>query len=68
LSLPNEIAPGLVEVIILHEKIAKPVKKRIRRKSHPAFGMWAGRKDVNSSAEFAATLRQQVEGRTNGHD
>jgi hypothetical protein len=66
-KLPSETAPGAVEVIILHEAPAKPPKRRTRRKTaHPGFGIWAKRKDITDSAEFAATLRQQVERRSNG--
>lgn len=66
-ELPKETAPGAVEVIILRDPPVKPLKRRSRRKTaHPGFGIWAKRKDITDSAEFAATLRHQVERRSNG--
>ncbi len=66
-ALPEDIAPGEVEVILLHEapaKRLKPLKRRGRRKeTHPAFGIWADRADVSDSALFAAHLRGQIQDR-----
>ncbi len=61
-KLPEDIEPGTVEVIVLHEKPAPASEPRARRKAtHPGFGIWAKRKDIADSAEFAAQLRRQVE-------
>ncbi len=65
-ELPVGIAPGAVEVIVLHEIPAKTPKRRTRRKTHPAFGVWAHRKDITDSARYAAQLRRQIEGRLDG--
>ena len=66
-DLPEDIAPGTVEVIVLHEATAKPLKRRGRRKSaHPAFGIWAKRKDISEAVSYAAQLRRQVESREDG--
>ena len=66
-KLPRDIAPGEVEVIVLHETPIKPAqapKRRTRRKvTHPAFGLWANREDISDSAQFASQLRQQVQSR-----
>ena len=54
-KLPKDIAPGAVEVIVLHEAPPEPArtpKRRTRRKAaHPAFGLWAKREDIPDSAE-----------------
>lgn len=66
-KLPKDIAPGAVEVIVLHEAPPEPArtpKRRTRRKAaHPAFGLWAKREDIPDSAEFAAKLRERVQSR-----
>jgi hypothetical protein len=56
-ELPEDIAPGAVEVIVLHETPAKSAKtsKKPRRRT--------GRKVVSDTGEFAAHLRQQLESR-----
>jgi hypothetical protein len=65
-KLPKDIAPGEVEVILLHEPPAKAQTRRARRKTHPAFGMWANRKDITDSGDYAAQLRRKVERREDG--
>ena len=61
-ALPDGIAPGSVEVIVLHESQPKPRKMSARRKTtHPAFGLWANRKDIKDTAEFAAQLSRRLE-------
>lgn len=65
-NLPIGIAAGAVEVIVLREAPAKAPKRRSRRKTHPAFGIWARRKDIADSSKYAAQLRRQVEGRADG--
>lgn len=65
-ELPAGIAPGAVEVIVLHEAPAKAPKRRTRRTTHPAFGVWAHRKDITDSAQYAAQLRRQIESRSDG--
>ncbi|CAG0927143.1 hypothetical protein TFLX_00382 [Thermoflexales bacterium] len=62
-DIPAEIVPGAVEVILLQDKPAKPVKSSSRKVKHPAFGIWADRDDITDSAEFAAELRAKVEQR-----
>jgi len=63
-DLPKEILPGLVEVIVLRDAPIKTVRRRARRKiAHPAFGMWADRKDIVDSAHYAAELRRKIETR-----
>lgn len=65
-KLPKDIAPGTVDVIVLHEAPSKAPRRRARRKSaHPAFGIWAKRSDLTDSAAFAERLRQKVESRGN---
>ncbi len=63
-KLPRNIPPGAVEVIVLSEALARPVKPRsARRKAHPAFGIWADRPEAAEAALFAAYLRQQMQNR-----
>jgi hypothetical protein len=63
-DLPKGTLPGIVEVIVLRDAPAKPSKRRARRKiTHPAFGMWADRKEIVDSAQYAAELRRKVETR-----
>lgn len=64
-NLPIGIAAGAVEVIVLREAPAK-ARRRSRRKTHPAFGIWARRKDIADSSTYAAQLRERVEGRADG--
>ncbi|MBI1801125.1 MAG: hypothetical protein HYR71_05810 [Chloroflexi bacterium] len=62
IDIPHDIAPGVVEVILLQPKQGKGLKSRARRKTaHPAFGLWAKRTDITDSADFAARLRQRLE-------
>ncbi len=66
-EIPRDMAPGAVEVILLHdtpEKAAKAAAKTSRRKAgHPAFGLWAKRVEVSDSASYAAELRERIERR-----
>lgn len=63
-KLPKDITPGAVEVIVLHEAPVKSPRRRSRsRATHPAFGLWAGRADIDDSVGFAAQLRRLVENR-----
>ena len=61
-EIPRDMAPGAVEVILLHDapvKAAKAAAKPSRRKAaHPAFGLWAKRAEISDSASYAADLRQ----------
>jgi hypothetical protein len=54
----------------LHDLPPKPVKtpkRRVRRKeTHPAFGIWADRKEINDAALFSLQLRQQIQSRKDG--
>ena len=60
-KLPKDIAPGAVDVIVLHEA---PVKSRARRRpAHPAFGIWAKRRELTDSATYAQQLRRKIENR-----
>lgn len=66
-TMPDEIAPGAVEVIVLHEKPNRAPRRRTKgRATHPAFGLWANRKDIADSADYAAALRQQLQSRSDG--
>ena len=60
-EIPRDVAPGAVEVILLHDAPARAAKSTRRKAAHPAFGLWAKRTDVSDSADYAAQLRQQVE-------
>ncbi len=60
-EIPRDVAPGAVEVILLHDAPAKTTKPARRKATHPAFGLWAKRTDVSDSANYAAQLRQQIE-------
>ncbi len=53
----------------LHAALAeKPSQRRATRpQTHPAFGIWADRPDVNDPADFAAQLRRQIEDRRDAH-
>jgi hypothetical protein len=62
-DIPAELVPGAVEVILLQDGPAKPVKQSSRKAKHPAFGIWAGRTDIADSAAFAAELREKLEQR-----
>jgi hypothetical protein len=63
-ELPTNIAPGTVEVTILHPSFAKKIRKRARRKVvHPAFGLWTNRTDINGSQKLAMELRRNLEKR-----
>ncbi len=65
-ELPIGIAPGAVEVIILHGEPPKARKKRRRKSAHPAFGIWANRVEITNSASHAAELRRKIESREDG--
>lgn len=65
-SLPDHIAPGAVEVIVLHEKPA-PKRRAKRKAKHPAFGLWADRRDISDSASFAVQLRANIQTRQDAH-
>lgn len=64
-EIPRDMAPGAVEVILLHDapvKAAKTAAKASRRKAaHLAFGLWAKRAEISDSARYAAELRQRIE-------
>ncbi len=63
-KLPKNVAPGAVDVILLHEApLQAPIRRARRKPAHPAFGIWAKRTDVSDSAAFADRLRRRVEGR-----
>jgi hypothetical protein len=63
-ELPNTVAPGAVEVIVLQDEPPVVVKSRkTKGTAHPAFGLWAKRPETEDSATYAATLRRQIENR-----
>lgn len=67
LTMPEEIAPGVVEVIVLHNRPNRTLRRKAKgRAAHPAFGLWADRKDITDSASYAALLRQQLQSRSDG--
>jgi hypothetical protein len=65
--VPRDMETGTVEVILLH--VASPATKRRARRvaTHPAFGIWAKRTDINDAGSFAAQLRQRIESRSDGN-
>ena len=64
-KLPKAIQSGAVEVILFSD--APEVRRSAYKKtSHPAFGMWAQRKDIMDSADYAARLRRNIESRKDG--
>ena len=63
-DIPTEIAPGVVEVILLYNPPAKAAKASRKKTTHPGFGLWAKRTDLIDSGDYAAQLRQQIERRT----
>ena len=67
-EIPGDMAPGAVEVIVLHDAPVKAAKVTRRKTAHPAFGLWAARTDLIDSADYAAQLRQQIEQRADQHD
>lgn len=67
-EIPRDMAPGAVEVIVLHDAPVKAAKITRRKTPHPAFGLWAKRADLIDSADYAAQLRQQIEQRADQHD
>ncbi len=65
-----EVEPGVrgpvpAIVILLNEPAAGRRKGRAPRRvrEHPAFGMWAGRSDIQDAARFAENLRDREERR-----
>ncbi len=66
-EIPRDMAPGAVEVILLHDAPVKATKQVRRKTAHPAFGLWAKRSDLIDSADYAAQLRRKIEQRTDRH-
>ncbi len=65
-EIPQTVATGAVEVILLHLP-DKPAKSHKRRRSvHPAFGIWANRADLADPISFVGELRRCVETRADG--
>jgi hypothetical protein len=65
--IPRNMETGSVEVILLHLS-SQSSKRRMRRgTTHPAFGIWAKRLDIEDSAVFAAQMRTRVEMRADGN-
>ena len=62
-KIPRRIAPGKVEVILLRPSTRSIKQRGLRANGHPAFGIWAKRAGIKSSAQFAATLRNRIERR-----
>ncbi len=62
--LPKGTRPGQVDVIVLRATAQRP--RRRTAGSHPAFGIWAKRSDIQDSALFALELRRRMESRTDG--
>ena len=65
-ELPENMEPGLVEVIVLQE--AKAPRRRRPSGAHPAFGMWADREAAQDPGAFAAELRKRRERRADSRD
>jgi predicted subunit of tRNA(5-methylaminomethyl-2-thiouridylate) methyltransferase len=66
-EIPRDIAPGAVEVILLHDAPSKATKASRRKTAHPGFGLWAKRADLIDSSDYAAQLRQQIEQHADRH-
>jgi len=66
-EIPQDIAPGAVEVILLYDAPRKATKASSRKIAHPGFGLWAKRADLIDSADYAAQLRQQIEQHADRH-
>ncbi len=64
--VPKSMKPGAVEVILVRSPKGKKRSTR-RAAGHPAFGIWAKRSDIRSSAAFAARLRRGLESRKDGN-
>jgi hypothetical protein len=60
-DIPVDIAPGVVEVILLYYAPTKTAKASHRKAFHPAFGLWAKRVDVIDTGDHATQLRQPIE-------
>lgn len=66
-DIPRDIAPGVVEVILLYEAPIEAAQASRRKTTHPAFGLWAKRVELIDSADYAAQLRQQIERHVDRH-
>jgi hypothetical protein len=60
-DIPADIAPGVVEVILLYNAPTKAAKAGRKKTTHPGFGLWAKRVDLIDSGDYAAQLRRQIE-------
>ena len=65
--IPEELAPGDVEVILLRIWHKSQPRRTRRRVNHPAFGIWAKRADVGDTSSFAEQVRRRVEQRADGN-
>jgi len=46
--------------------LTKPRAETATSHSHPAFGLWADRTDIDSSVDYAQRLRKAIENRRDG--
>lgn len=60
-NLPKQLPTGNAELIVLPLPTERGPKAVVGgRDSHPAFGMWADRKEAADPAAFAGELRRRV--------
>jgi hypothetical protein len=60
-DIPADLAPGVVDVILLYNAPTKAAKAIQRKAIHPAFGLWAKRVDLIDSGDHATQLRQMID-------
>jgi hypothetical protein len=65
--IPEDLALGDVEVILLRTSHKSKPRRTHRRVNHPAFGIWAKRADVGDTSSFAEQVRRRVEQRADGN-
>jgi hypothetical protein len=71
LTIPSSIPPGEVEIIILHPEQPEKPKVRARKVDpnvHPAAGLWADRKELDTPIAFISQLRHRLETRRDARE
>jgi hypothetical protein len=64
----HPVVTGAVPVIVTFLDRPEPVRgsRKGAVADHPAFGIWAGRDDIQDAAHFARGLRERAERRRDG--